>query len=545
VNLNFEWSPAQERYTKAGVRWFRSALIQDDLIAGFWVFWKKNVIKLRDRGFSVYKNPNNNQWYINQWAKRKDEFDLASTKKVKRPAIVMESCLVTKPLQDKTGLKEWQPAIAERIVASITKWNAALDGSDTGSGKTYIGTAVARELDMKIGVICPLSVIESWRRVIHNHFKMDHEFIRNYESLRTGKYADIVTWGKVKTKTGYSRPQFIWKCPKDTLLIFDESHRCKGENTKNSKLLRAAKKQGYKILCCSATSAINPLELRALGYTLGLHNDKDFNEWLEQNGCEKGRWGYEFNNDKYILQKLHKDMLLDRGIRITREQIPDFPDCDTQAMAYNVGKDAEISLKNIYTDMKRELAKLEKKTGNSDVDSELVILLRARQKSELTKCPLIVDLAEEALADGMSVVIFLNFKDSIKAVAERLKTDCIVWGDNVKGERQANIDRFQADKARVIIVSLQAGGAGLSLHDLNGKYARMALISPSFSAIDLTQALGRVHRVGGLTKAIQRIVYAANSVEEDVCNSIQRKLKNLSIINDGDLTPTIKEMFNE
>jgi superfamily II DNA or RNA helicase len=158
---------------------------------------------------------------------------------------------------------------------------------------------------------------------------------------------------------------------------------------------------------------------------------------------------------------------------------------------------------------------------------------------------LIVDLAEEALADGMSVVIFLNFKDSIKAVAERLKTDCIVWGDNVKGERQANIDRFQADKARVIIVSLQAGGAGLSLHDLNGKYARMALISPSFSAIDLTQALGRVHRVGGLTKAIQRIVYAANSVEEDVCNSIQRKLKNLSIINDGDLTPTIKEMFNE
>jgi superfamily II DNA or RNA helicase len=545
MELNFKWSPAQERYTKAGVRWFRSALIQDDLIAGFWVFWKKNVIKLRDRGFSVYKNPNNNQWYINQWAKRKDEFDLASTKKVKRPAIVMESCLVTKPLQDKTGLKEWQPAIAERIVASITKWNAALDGSDTGSGKTYIGTAVARELDMKIGVICPLSVIESWRRVIHNHFKMDHEFIRNYESLRTGKYADIVTWGKVKTKTGYSRPQFIWKCPKDTLLIFDESHRCKGENTKNSKLLRAAKKQGYKILCCSATSAINPLELRALGYTLGLHNDKDFNEWLEQNGCEKGRWGYEFNNDKYILQKLHKDMLLDRGIRITREQIPDFPDCDTQAMAYNVGKDAEISLKNIYTDMKRELAKLEKKTGNSDVDSELVILLRARQKSELTKCPLIVDLAEEALADGMSVVIFLNFKDSIKAVAERLKTDCIVWGDNVKGERQANIDRFQADKARVIIVSLQAGGAGLSLHDLNGKYARMALISPSFSAIDLTQALGRVHRVGGLTKAIQRIVYAANSVEEDVCNSIQRKLKNLSIINDGDLTPTIKEMFNE
>jgi superfamily II DNA or RNA helicase len=543
VNLNFEWSPAQERYTKAGVRWFRSALIQDDLIAGFWVFWKKNVIKLRDRGFSVYKNPNNNQWYINQWAKRKDEFDLASTKKVKRPTIVMESCLVTKPLQDKTGLKEWQPAIAERIVASITKWNAALDGSDTGSGKTYIGTAVARELDMKIGVICPLSVIESWRRVIHNHFKMDHEFIRNYESLRTGKYADIVTWGKVKTKTGYSRPQFIWKCPKDTLLIFDESHRCKGENTKNSKLLRAAKKQGYKILCCSATSAINPLELRALGYTLGLHNDKDFNEWLEQNGCEKGRWGYEFNNDKYILQKLHKDMLLDRGIRITREQIPDFPDCDTQAMAYNVGKDAEISLKNIYTDMKRELAALAKKSDNTD--SELVIKLRARQRSEFLKIPLFIELIETSLEDGMSVVVFLNFKASITAVAEKLKTNCIIWGNNVKTERQDNIDRFQNNKSRIIIVQTQSGGTGISLHDINGMYPRMALISPSYSVIDLKQVLGRTHRFGGKTKAIQRIIYVAGTVEEEVCNIIQAKLKNLDIINDGDLSIETTKIFKD
>jgi superfamily II DNA or RNA helicase len=238
-------------------------------------------------------------------------------------------------------------------------------------------------------------------------------------------------------------------------------------------------------------------------------------------------------------------MLLERGVRITREEIPDFPECDCLAQSYNVGKDAELSLKNIYEDMKRELALYEKKKGNSDSDSALVIQLRARQKAELVKVPLFIELAEEALENGQSVVLFLNFRDSIKAIAERLNTKCIIWGDNKGTERQDVIDKFQADKSRIVIVSVSAGAAGLSLHDLNGNYPRIALISPSFSAVDITQVLGRIHRVGGKTKAMQRIIYCANTVEEDICNSLQLKLNNLSILNDGDLMPFTKNIFKE
>ena len=51
----------------------------------------------------------------------------------------------------------------------------------------------------------------------------------------------------------------------------------------------------------------------------------------------------------------------------------------------------------------------------------------------------------------------------------------------------------------------QAGGTGLSLHDVNGEHPRVSLISPSFSAIDLKQALGRIHRAGAKSPAVQKL----------------------------------------
>ena len=73
------------------------------------------------------------------------------------------------------------------------------------------------------------------------------------------------------------------------------------------------------------------------------------------------------------------------------------------------------------------------------------------------------------------------------------------------------------------------------MHDINGKRRRVSLISPCWSAIDLTQALGRIHRAGGKSKSIQRIIYCANTIEEKIADKIQTKLKEMSSLNDGDL----------
>ena len=83
------------------------------------------------------------------------------------------------------------------------------------------------------------------------------------------------------------------------------------------------------------------------------------------------------------------------------------------------------------------------------------------------------------------------------------------------------------------MVNIAAGGTGLSLHDVMGDYPRVALISPTFSAKDYMQALGRIHRNGAKSHALQKILVAAGSVEETVVKSIQAKLANLNTLHTG------------
>jgi hypothetical protein len=75
---------------------------------------------------------------------------------------------------------------------------------------------------------------------------------------------------------------------------------------------------------------------------------------------------------------------------------------------------------------------------------------------------------------------------------------------------------------------------GVSLHDPTGGKPRLALISPTFSAQDLRQALGRVHRAGG-AHSIQRIIFAAGTCEAAACAVVARKLAHIEMLNDGDL----------
>jgi CRISPR/Cas system-associated endonuclease/helicase Cas3 len=53
--------------------------------------------------------------------------------------------------------------------------------------------------------------------------------------------------------------------------------------------------------------------------------------------------------------------------------------------------------------------------------------------------------------------------------------------------------------------------------------------------VDLRQALGRIHRDGAKSKALQKIIFVANTEEEKTCEKVKLKLENLDTINDGDV----------
>jgi superfamily II DNA or RNA helicase len=158
-----------------------------------------------------------------------------------------------------------------------------------------------------------------------------------------------------------------------------------------------------------------------------------------------------------------------------------------------------------------------------------------------------VEMIEDWFDEGISPVVFVNFTDTVEAIEKQLKKNKkfngliskIVGGQTDK-QRQSDIDGFQNDTKRIMIANLAAGNAGISLHDLNGKFPRGSVISPSYSAINMLQALGRIHRANGKTPCIQKIMFASDTIEEQACRRVQAKLNNLEALNDGDLTFSVR-----
>jgi SNF2 family DNA or RNA helicase len=315
--------------------------------------------------------------------------------------------------------------------------------------------------------------------------------------------------------------------------------------------------QGYDILSLSATIADNPLQMRAIGYVLGLFPSlQSYWSWAFKNGCYKetirvkkgmGTRGSNFRevvlfdeeNPSY-LKNIHASIFPSKGSRIRISELGDaFPETQILAECYTMDNSAKIQ--KIYDEMEAELQDLAVKYSKDKRDEDgkvnhLTIQLRARQKVELLKVPSFVEQAQDAIEAGHSVAIFVNFSESLKKIAEKLKTSCIIDGSQTQKTRDKNIAQFQSDEERVIVCNIRAGGVGVSLHDLNGKYSRMSLISPPYSAQDLKQALGRVHRDGGKTKSLQRIIFTAKTIEEEIAKVVKKKLDRISLLNDGDLS---------
>jgi SNF2 family DNA or RNA helicase len=255
----------------------------------------------------------------------------------------------------------------------------------------------------------------------------------------------------------------------------------------------------------------------------------------------------DFKNDTKVLKKLHDHIFPARGSRIRIKDLPEgaFPDNMVIAEGYRVND--PVALDAVWTEMAEELKTLEDVKAEDDSDSPLTLQIRARQETELLKVPTFIELVRDGIEEGNSVVLFVNYKATMMALIERMSAMLPSGGDSwseIRGgqsddERKENIDNFQNNKSKLCLCMMQAGGVGLNLHDTDGDHPRLALISPSYSAIDLRQTLGRVHRAGGKSPAVQKIVFAADTVEMRVCNAIRKKLKNLDLINDDELNPVL------
>ena len=258
---------------------------------------------------------------------------------------------------------------------------------------------------------------------------------------------------------------------------------------------------------------------------------KSWYSWMHSNGCAPDQWKHWRLISRKKLETLKEDIYGVTGHKLT---VSDFPDSfrNNRVFIENVEFSDKKGIQKIYRDLDitPEIVTRYIEEGTvGDSEWALVNILRARQLTEAVKVPDLVTMAEDLKEQGNSVVLFVNFRDTVKALCSQLKCKPVEGGQSIK-ERQQIIDDFQDDKEHVIVVNISAGGTGLSLHDINGKRPRVSLICPSYSAKEFAQTLGRIHRNGAKSDALQKILIAVDTIEENVIRAVNRKLENLKTL---------------
>ena len=387
---------------------------------------------------------------------------------------------------------------ARTLLQAIKGKGTALDCSETGTGKSFTALAVAKAMKRKPYVICPLSVGPAW----------DIKF------KQAGVVGEWINYEKARRSTFKMDRDHKW------FLIFDECHRCKAPSSQQAKMMARLAPQ-FPSLLLSATPFSSPLETRAMLHVLGIQPWQRWYSLLPKLGCFQNEalhnaWMWKGRDEDIAL--LH-DMVNPYTVKTKWTEMKDFPDNVVHAEAVRVKE------KDAFNKAYEALSETNKLTEQ----------LRQRMIIEQHRVPAMIDMANDLLAQGISPVAFFNFTEPLLDYAQGLDTTNVIHGETKTEDRRRIVSEFQASKvAMPIACNIRAGGEGIDLHDTVG-VARVSLISPTWSAQDLKQALGRIHRAGAKSKAVQRICFAAGTAEDAVLKSVGKKLTNIDKLTDKDL----------
>lgn len=394
------------------------------------------------------------------------------------------------------------------LAEAVYNNRAAIDGSDCGLGKTVVSLMAIKPSGLPAAVICSKSAIPAWKETAEA-IGVPLLFASNIERLKADQV--FIAGDKLRWE---------WQVPR-CVVVYDESHRAASPKSEAAAILASAPRP---LLMLSATAAPDPTKMRALVHQLGIARWDEWYSWCARNGCKKGYWGgIEFKGDKEILDRIHRQIFDGkRGVRVRIEDVPDYPKNFIETVSVPVEDQAAID-----TAYEAELEALKNGAPNPGVQ-----MLRARQISEHQKLASVMDLTDELLGNGRSVAIFVNFRDSLERLVEKFGAPYI-HGDQTPDERAEAMKAFQANRARVIALMVQAGGESISLPDLDGQHPRTELIMPGLSARELIQASWRSCRATSKSPSQVKIIFADGTLESRIRRNLDKKIVGHSIINDG------------
>ncbi|WP_369140150.1 DEAD/DEAH box helicase [Modestobacter versicolor] len=151
-----------------------------------------------------------------------------------------------------------------------------------------------------------------------------------------------------------------------------------------------------------------------------------------------------------------------------------------------------------------------------------------------SKADAFLEHLREVVAEGHRVLVFSQFTRFLRSIRDRLDDEGIGWVylDGQTRDRDAPIQEFRTGTAPAFLISLKAGGFGLTLTEADYVF----VLDPWWNPASEAQAVDRAHRIGqDKTVMVYRLV-AVGTIEEKVMELKARKQALFAqVVDDGAL----------
>jgi SNF2 family DNA or RNA helicase len=146
------------------------------------------------------------------------------------------------------------------------------------------------------------------------------------------------------------------------------------------------------------------------------------------------------------------------------------------------------------------------------LDMALVDPVRATVPA--TKLDVLVQIIDDVATEGHRVLVFSQFTRFLRAARDRITAagHDVCYLDGGTRHRDQVVEQFRSGTAPVFLVSLKAGGSGLTLTEAD----YCIVLDPWWNPATEAQAVDRAHRIGQTRPVVVYRLVATDTVEEKV-----------------------------
>lgn len=438
-------------------------------------------------------------------------------------------------------------------------------GDEQGLGKTKqaIDIAVSRKhLFRHCLIVCGVNSLKfNWMKEIGIHSNEQGRIIGSQVvkgRIREGSTKDrlddlnrelsefflITNIETLRNKEIQERLEELTKSGVIGMVVIDEVHKCKNPQSQQGKAIHSLKAR-YKIAATGTPLMNHPLDLYNTMKWIGAEKNSFYS--FRNRYCVMGGYGGKevvgFRNMSELRSRFEGIML-----RRRKDEVLNLPPKIRSVEYVEMTPGQERLYKEVKNSIEANLDEIELSPN------PLAQLIRLRQVtahtsilsstiSESAKVERLKEIVEELAANGQKAIVFSNWEDVTSLVKEALAEYSPAYITGSVKDRQAEVERFQADPTcKVIIGTIGAMGTGLTLTAAS----TVIFMDKPWNMANTEQAEDRAHRIGTTGTVNVITMVCKGTIDERIESIIEEKAGMADALVDGKLDKfTARELIKD